>query len=70
MQDLPRPFDPEGAALRWRALCAFVSAAMARWRRRSKTRRHLRALSERQLEDVALSDAQQRRESAKWFWQR
>ncbi len=55
---------------RYQALRAFVIAGIARWRRRSQTRRHLRALSERDLRDVGLSAYERERESAKWFWQR
>jgi uncharacterized protein YjiS (DUF1127 family) len=66
----PRAVDPEGASLRYRALRAFVMEAIATWRRRSRTRRQLLALSERELRDVGLSAYERERESAKWFWQR
>jgi uncharacterized protein YjiS (DUF1127 family) len=65
-----RPYDPEGALFRYRVLRAFVAAAVARWRRRSTTRRELRRLGERDLRDIGLSTYDRERESAKWFWQR
>jgi uncharacterized protein YjiS (DUF1127 family) len=70
MQIRPRAVDPEGASLRYRALRAFIMAAIAKWRRRSRTRRQLRALNDRELNDVGLSPEARQRESAKWFWQR
>jgi uncharacterized protein YjiS (DUF1127 family) len=70
MQYQSRVFHPDSALCRYRALCAFVGAAIATWQRRSKTRRHLRALSKRELSDVGLSSQERQRESAKWFWQR
>lgn len=70
MQRPLRAVDPEGALLRYQALRAFVSAAIANWQRRSKTRRHLRVLTARELKDVGLSVNERAREGAKWFWQR
>jgi uncharacterized protein YjiS (DUF1127 family) len=70
MQYQSRAFHPDSALCRYRALCAFVGAALARWQRRRKTRRELLTLSERDLRDVGLSAYDRECESAKWFWQR
>jgi uncharacterized protein YjiS (DUF1127 family) len=46
-----------------------VSLAILRtWHRRFKTRRQLRKLDARLLDDVGLSEAERRHECAKWFW--
>jgi uncharacterized protein YjiS (DUF1127 family) len=71
--DMPNPphaHDPEDALYRCQALRAFVMAGIAKWQRRSRTRRHLRLLGKRELDDIGLSAEGRRRESAKWFWQR
>lgn len=39
------------------------------WLRRYGTRRQLRRLAPHLLDDIGLSEAQRRRECAKWFWQ-
>jgi uncharacterized protein YjiS (DUF1127 family) len=39
------------------------------WLRRIATRRHLRELDAHQLADIGCSEAERRRECAKWFWQ-
>ena len=39
------------------------------WHRRHRTRRQLRGLDRRQLEDVGIDPAARRAEIAKWFWQ-
>jgi len=70
MQHPHRPIDQHGAVLRAEALCALVLAAIKAWRRRSRTRRELRALSARELKDIGLSNWDQQHEGAKWFWQR
>jgi uncharacterized protein YjiS (DUF1127 family) len=70
MQHPPRPVDHHGAVLRYLALHAFMLAAIKAWRRRSRTRRELRALSACELKDIGLSNWDQQHESAKWFWQR
>ena len=43
--------------------------ALALWSARRRTRRHLSTLDDRGLADVGLSQAQQRDECAKPFWQ-
>ena len=43
--------------------------ALALWRARQRTRRHLGLLNDRELADVGLSRTQQRDECAKPFWQ-
>jgi uncharacterized protein YjiS (DUF1127 family) len=69
MQHPHHAVDHHGAVRRFEALCSLVVAAIKAWRRRSRTRRELRALSERELRDVGLSDHERSREAAKWFWQ-
>ena len=44
-------------------------AALALWRQRRRTRRHLGTLNDRELADVGLSRTQQRVECTKPFWQ-
>lgn len=39
------------------------------WLMRLKTRRRLRELDARLLADVGITEAERRRECAKWFWQ-
>jgi uncharacterized protein YjiS (DUF1127 family) len=46
-----------------------LAATLLAWRRRSLTRRHLRLLDQRELDDVGIDPASRRREIAKWFWQ-
>jgi uncharacterized protein YjiS (DUF1127 family) len=47
-----------------------ASSAKARiWFRRSKTRRRLRELDTRELDDIGVSERQRQRECAKWLWQ-
>lgn len=47
-----------------------VSLAILRtWHRRFKTRRQLRKLDARLLDDVGISEAERQQECAKWFWQ-
>ena len=49
-----------------------VRASLARariWFRRSKTRRRLRELDARALDDIGLTERQRQCECAKWFWQ-
>jgi uncharacterized protein YjiS (DUF1127 family) len=70
MQHPPHAVDHHGAVLRYLALHAFILSAIKTWQRRSRTRRELRALSERDLRDVGLNAYDRERESAKWFWQR
>lgn len=50
----------------------YVPAGLATsriWLRRVATRRTLKELDGRVLADVGLSQADRRRECAKWFWQ-
>jgi uncharacterized protein YjiS (DUF1127 family) len=42
---------------------------LGRWRRRHLTRRALRELDARRLADIGRTEAERRRECAKWFWQ-
>jgi uncharacterized protein YjiS (DUF1127 family) len=46
-----------------------LAATLLAWRRRTLTRRHLRSLDQRELDDVGIDPASRRREIAKWFWQ-
>jgi uncharacterized protein YjiS (DUF1127 family) len=46
-----------------------LATTLLAWRRRSLTRRHLRWLDQRELDDVGIDPASRRREIAKWFWQ-
>ena len=39
------------------------------WRHRAITRRHLRSLERRELEDVGIDPAARQHEVAKWFWE-
>ena len=39
------------------------------WSRRSATRRRLRDLDARDLDDIGVTECQRRRECARWFWQ-
>ena len=39
------------------------------WRHRAVTRRHLRSLDRRELEDVGIDPAARQHEVAKWFWE-
>ena len=39
------------------------------WRHRFVTRRHLRSLDRRELEDVGIDPAARLHEVAKWFWE-
>jgi uncharacterized protein YjiS (DUF1127 family) len=39
------------------------------WRHRFVTRRHLRSLDRRELEDVGIDPAARQHEVAKWFWE-
>jgi uncharacterized protein YjiS (DUF1127 family) len=39
------------------------------WLRRRKTRRRLRDLDGRELDDIGLTERQRQCECAKWFWQ-
>jgi uncharacterized protein YjiS (DUF1127 family) len=41
----------------------------ALWLRRVRTRQQLRVLDAAQLDDIGRSEAERRRECAKWFWQ-
>ena len=61
------------ATLRWREARAALEAGaalIALWRRRAKTRAHLRALEPYLLDDVGLSCAERAREARKPFWLR
>jgi len=49
---------------RWRACATTLSI----WIRRSTTRRRLRELEGRLLEDIGRTELERRRECAKWFW--
>ena len=40
-----------------------------KWRRRSKTRKVLQQLDPRELADIGRTEAERKRECAKWFWQ-
>jgi uncharacterized protein YjiS (DUF1127 family) len=44
-------------------------AALIIWHHRHRTRRQLRELDSRQLEDVGIDPSARRCEVAKWFWQ-
>lgn len=46
-----------------------LSATAATWCRRAATRRALRCLDAHALADIGLTEAERRRECAKWFWQ-
>jgi len=46
-----------------------VAAALALWRRRYLTRRHLAALDAHGLADIGLDAAARNREAVKHFWQ-
>ncbi|MBI3451807.1 MAG: DUF1127 domain-containing protein [Rhodospirillales bacterium] len=46
---------------------AYAKAAI--WLRRLRTRRRLRELEPRLMADVGITEAERRRECAKWFWQ-
>jgi uncharacterized protein YjiS (DUF1127 family) len=59
-----RPRPPS----RWHARLAAAAAIVGLWRERSRSRRALGALDDRQLMDVGLSRADARRESALPFW--
>jgi uncharacterized protein YjiS (DUF1127 family) len=50
----------------WRA-CA---TGLRTWMRRAATRRELRELDARLLEDIGRTALERRRECAKWFWRR
>ena len=39
------------------------------WRHRFVTRRHLRSLDRRELDDVGIDPAARQHEVAKWFWE-
>jgi uncharacterized protein YjiS (DUF1127 family) len=57
---------------RWRFMrvVAALRATAAIWLRRAATRRDLRDLAAHQLVDIGRSEAERRRECAKWFWQK
>jgi uncharacterized protein YjiS (DUF1127 family) len=61
-------FDPPGHARRLRVWLD-VPATVLLWRERRRTRQHLGHLDDRALADVGLTQAQQRSECAKSFWQ-
>jgi uncharacterized protein YjiS (DUF1127 family) len=63
-----RFFDPWGQARRFHVRAAFVETVVL-WRKRRRTRQHLSRLDDRALADVGLTQAQQRSECAKSFWQ-
>ena len=54
---------------RFAGLLPSTVAAVAVWRLRSRTRRHLAALDARGLADIGLASAHQGAEAGKWFWQ-
>jgi len=47
-----------------------IVATLASWRHRSRSRRHLAALDDRELADIGLSRAERRIECQKRFWER
>jgi uncharacterized protein YjiS (DUF1127 family) len=53
------------------ALCGRLRplAALIIWHHRHRTRRQLRELDSRQLEDVGIDPTARQAEIAKWFWQ-
>jgi len=53
----------------WRRRLGDLAAILGGWVERGRTRRALALLDERQLRDLGLSSTDQRRESAKPFWQ-
>ena len=60
--DISRTPQPVGWAIA-------LAATLLAWRRRWLTRRHLRSLDRRGLEDVGIDPASRRREVAKWFYE-
>jgi len=57
--------QPPRSALWWPT----IVATLASWRCRSRSRRHLAALDDRELADVGLSRAERWIECQKHFWQ-
>ncbi len=53
----------------WRDLMAAVRTTLALWFIRQRTRRHLRNLDARLLQDVGLDEQDRARECVKWPWQ-
>ncbi|WP_428667354.1 DUF1127 domain-containing protein [Reyranella sp.] len=52
-----------------RDLTRRILLALALWHHRQRSRRHLAALEDRELDDVGLSRDQRRAECSKRFWQ-
>jgi uncharacterized protein YjiS (DUF1127 family) len=52
-----------------RPLAHRILLALALWHHRCRSRRHLVALDDRELDDVGLSRDQRRAECSKRFWQ-
>jgi uncharacterized protein YjiS (DUF1127 family) len=57
------------AAPQTTGLLPVLTARLALWRLRSRTRHQLALLDSRTLVDLGLSPAEQEAEAAKWFWQ-
>jgi uncharacterized protein YjiS (DUF1127 family) len=68
MQYLLRIVAPADAPDGWR-LGDHVLLTLALWHHRHRSRRHLAALDDRELDDVGLSRDERRAECAKRFWQ-
>jgi uncharacterized protein YjiS (DUF1127 family) len=46
-----------------------ILVTLALWHHRHRSRRHLAALNDRELDDIGLSDTRRRAECQKRFWQ-
>jgi uncharacterized protein YjiS (DUF1127 family) len=64
---LPLITRPAARSARW---WPTIVATRASWRHRSRSRRHLAALDDRELADIGLSRAERRIECQKRFWER
>lgn len=53
---------------RWRAALATIGASLRTWRRRSRSRRALEALSDHELRDIGLTRTHAWHEAQKPFW--
>lgn len=62
-------YSPAPARTRRATSWPVLVATLVLWRQRTRTRRHLAALTSRELADIGLTWTQQRIECAKPFWQ-
>ncbi|QCK85806.1 DUF1127 domain-containing protein [Phreatobacter aquaticus] len=61
---------PKTRRARSRPACFSAFRSLVRiWRERRDTRIHLGELEAHHLADIGLTEAERRRECAKWFWQ-